>query len=125
MAELRERLGVVAVLPEAVPREVLRTSPVRPTLEEPGVRVTLEGVLTVPVAPRAGSPARRKPPSVAVPERTLPVVRRVAVLPGVAAAPPRAVEGVVALTPPLLMAPELLPRLVRKSRTEVATWLRC
>ena len=110
--EPRERVGVLTL-----PREELRTSPVRPTREE-----LVPGVLTVPVDPRAGWPARRKPLS-AVLERT-PVVAR-----GPVALPPRAVERVLApvrVVGLVVVAVRALePRFERKSRTELAIRLRC
>jgi hypothetical protein len=118
---VRERLGVAL-------RVEPRTSPERFTREgeesAPGVRVTPEGVRTLPVEPRAGSPARRQPPLSGLLDRT-PLLERT--LP---AAPPLAEEGVerteeprsAPRTPSALVA---AAGLLRKSRTEVASWFRC
>jgi hypothetical protein len=106
-------------------REELRTSfePFTRDGEEsaPGVRETLEGVLTLPEEPRDGSPAVRQPLSLP-PERTLLEDRT-----SEFAAPPRAleVERTDAERSPPRTPGLLAPGLERKSRTEVAIWFRC
>jgi hypothetical protein len=105
---VRDRLGVMP------PREELRTSSDRPTREgeesDPDDR-------TLPEEPRAGSPARRQPPSLPL-ERTLLELERGSE----AAGPPRAEdERTDAERSPPRTPAASPPRLERKSRSEVAT----